>query len=130
MLVDYTGEFGRQLGYKSAWRGGFVEKIDRFYPSSKSCSVCGLVNQELKLQHRFWTCQCGAEHDRDHNAAINIQCFSTTVGATESYAGGDRVSPELALSIQAVVAPFGAKPRMATEQGSAEAGSPPAFSGG
>ena len=109
------GEFGRQLGYKSAWRGGFVEKIDRFYPSSKTCSACGWVNQALKLQHRFWTCQCGAQHDRDHNAAINIQCFPTTGGAPESYAGGDRVSPELVTPLQAVVV---------------EAGSPPAFSGG
>ncbi len=109
------GEFGRQLGYKSEWRGGFTEKINRFYPSSKLCSVCGLVNQDLKLQHRFWTCVCGAQHDRDHNAAINIQRFSPTGGAPESYAGGDRVSPELALPLQAVVV---------------EAGSPPAFSGG
>ena len=124
------GEFGRQLGYKSAWRGGFTEKIDRFYPSSKTCSACGLVNQALKLQHRFWTCVCGAQHDRDHNAAINIQRFSPTGGAPESYAGGDRVSPELALPLQAVVVPLGAKPRMETEQGSVEAGSPPAFSGG
>lgn len=107
-------EFGRQLGYKSEWRGGFCEKIDRFFASSKTCSVCGWKNQDLKLNHRTWTCGgCGAVHDRDHNASLNIEKF--TVGATESYAGGDRVSPELALSAQAVVA---------------EAGSSPASSGG
>ena len=109
------GEFGRQLGYKAEWRGGFCEQIDRFFASSKTCSVCGWVNQDLTLTHRFWACGgCGADHDRDHNAAVNIARF-TTVGATESYAGGDRVSPELVSTAQAVVA---------------EAGSPPAFSGG
>jgi putative transposase len=87
------GEFTRQLGYKSAWRGGITERIDRWYPSSKTCCVCGWVNQDLKLHHRFWTCQCGAEHDRDHNASVNIARFNATVGATESYAGGVRVNP-------------------------------------
>jgi putative transposase len=95
------------LGYKSEWRGGFTEKVDRWFASSKACSVCGLVNQELKLHHRFWTCQCGAQHDRDHNAAKNIECFETTAGTAESYAGGDCVSPVLALPTQAVVVEAG-----------------------
>ena len=100
-------EFGRQLGYKSEWRGGFTEKTDRWFASSKTCSICGLVNQGLKLHHRFWICECGAEHDRDHNAAKNIECFETTAGIAESYAGGDRVSPVLVLPTQAVVAEAG-----------------------
>ena len=46
---------------------------DRFYPSSKLCSTCGFKYKDLKLNQRFWTCSnCGSEHDRDRNAAINL----------------------------------------------------------
>ena len=69
-------EFNRQLKYKSDWRGKNVVLIDRFDPSSKKCSVCGYVNNELTLNDRKWTCpQCGEHHDRDVNAAINIRNF-------------------------------------------------------
>lgn len=66
-------EMIRQLGYKCAWHGrGFV-KVGRFYPSSKTCSACGHVLAELPLSARSWECPvCGAEHDRDLNAARNI----------------------------------------------------------
>ena len=46
--------------------------IDQWFPSSKMCSVCGVINKHLELKHRTWTCECGAFHDRDVNAAINI----------------------------------------------------------
>ena len=50
-----------------------VVLIGRYYPSSKTCSNCGYVNKELKLQDRHWYCpNCGANHDRDYNAALNI----------------------------------------------------------
>lgn len=50
-----------------------VVLIDRFYPSSKTCSNCGYIKRELKLNDRYWTCpECGTKHDRDINAAINI----------------------------------------------------------
>lgn len=54
---------------------------DRFYPSSKLCSDCGFKYQDLKLTERFWTCSnCGSEHDRDRNAAINLgRCKQYTV---------------------------------------------------
>lgn len=54
---------------------------DRFYPSSKICSDCGFKYQDLKLRERFWTCSnCGSEHDRDKNAAINLgRCQTYTV---------------------------------------------------
>jgi len=67
------GEFRRQLEYKAAQRGVVVEVVDRWYPSSKTCSVCGGVNETLTLSDRFWVCTaCGATHDRDLNAARNI----------------------------------------------------------
>ena len=66
-------EMARQLEYKCAWHGrGFV-KVGRFYPSSKTCSTCGHVLDELPLSVRAWTCPvCGCRHDRDLNAAVNI----------------------------------------------------------
>jgi len=70
-------ELHRQLMYKMAWSGGEVRQVNRFFPSSRLCSVCGLINGELTLADREWTCKCGAHHDRDLNAANNlaIKCF-------------------------------------------------------
>jgi putative transposase len=62
-----------QLHYKCKWYEKNLIKIDRFYPSSKTCSICGKVKQELKLSERTFKCECGAELDRDLNAAINIK---------------------------------------------------------
>jgi len=62
------------LKYKSIWYNRQVINIDRFYPSSKTCSDCGFINHELKLSDREWAClDCGVIHDRDNNAAINIE---------------------------------------------------------
>ncbi|WP_367280695.1 RNA-guided endonuclease InsQ/TnpB family protein [Ferrimicrobium sp.] len=67
-------EFRRQLGYKCERNGSTLVAIDRWYPSSKTCSSCGEVIGSLPLRVRTWTCEgCGAEHDRDINAAINIE---------------------------------------------------------
>ena len=73
-LADASfGEIRRQLQYKSDWFGGRLVVIDRFYPSSQLCSVCGVKNPGLRLEDREWTCQnCGMHHDRDANAARNI----------------------------------------------------------
>ena len=68
------GELRRQLEYKADLYGKNVSIIDRFYPSSQLCSCCGCQNEKIKdLSVRKWVCpQCGAEHDRDVNAAKNI----------------------------------------------------------
>ena len=66
-------EIKRQLEYKSKLAGSGVVEVDRFYPSTKLCSVCGFKLDTLDLSVRSWECpQCGAEHDRDINAARNI----------------------------------------------------------
>jgi len=66
-------EFVRQLEYKAAWYGRTVVKIDRFYPSSKTCHCCGWVKQDLTLEDRVFVCEdCGNVTDRDYNAAWNV----------------------------------------------------------
>ena len=70
-------EFFRQLDYKCEWYGKTLLRIGQFEPSSKICSVCGSINDDLKLSDREWTCAgCGTLHDRDVNASINIKKFA------------------------------------------------------
>ena len=66
------GNFVNLLNYKCDWYGKELVKVNRFYPSSKTCSSCGWINQGLKLSDREWTCKCGKIHDRDINASKNI----------------------------------------------------------
>jgi len=68
------GEFRRQLEYKALWHRKHVPIIDRFFPSSKTCHVCGAINGALTLLDRDWTCPgCGSVLDRDLNASLNIR---------------------------------------------------------
>jgi len=68
------GEFVRQLEYKCARRGRKFTKIDRFAASTKTCSKCDHKMPDMKLSVREWVCpKCGAEHDRDVNAAANVK---------------------------------------------------------
>ena len=68
------GEIFRELEYKAEWYGRTYLPLDRFFPSSKLCSSCGHLLDELPLSVREWDCpSCGVHHDRDINAAINIK---------------------------------------------------------
>lgn len=76
-------EWRRQLEYKGPLYGCEIVVADRFYPSSKTCSVCGEINESLTLADRFWTCPgCGTVHDRDFNASKNLERLA--VSFTES----------------------------------------------
>jgi putative transposase len=68
------GEIFRELEYKAEWYGRTYLPLDRFFPSSRLCSSCGHLLDELPLSMREWDCpSCGIHHDRDINAAINIK---------------------------------------------------------
>lgn len=67
-------QFVSFVEYKAGWAGTEIVRHDRFFASSKTCSVCGAVNQSLVLSERMWVCaSCGVVHDRDTNAAINLK---------------------------------------------------------
>ncbi len=75
-------ELRSMLEYKCAWYGRDLVVIDRWFPSSKTCSDCGKLTESLPLNVRDWTCQgCGARHDRDVNAARNIVAAGLAVSA-------------------------------------------------
>ena len=85
-------ELRRQLEYKAAWRGGHVVVVDRWYPSSKTCSCCGYRLEELALGTRSWICPaCGVDHDRDVNAAVNLKNMAMSSIATAC--GGNGTGP-------------------------------------
>ena len=66
------GQFLSMLGYKLEERGKYLIKVDRYFASSKICSVCGHKKKELALSERTYLCECGNQMDRDVNAAVNI----------------------------------------------------------
>ena len=73
-------EFRRQLEYKCKWYGSTITMVDRFYPSSKTCSNCQTIKQDLQLKDRlFKCCNCGMEMDRDLNAAVNLEKQSVSL---------------------------------------------------
>ena len=83
------GEFRRQIEYKAVQNGIRVMTASRFYASSRLCSACGAKNENLKLADRNWRCGCGAEHDRDLNAAVNLRLLADTASSAGIYACGD-----------------------------------------
>jgi putative transposase len=88
------GEFRRQVEYKAGWSGQRVHVADRWYPSSKTCSGCGVVKAKLRLSERIFVCEsCGMSIDRDLNAARNlaalVEASSPSCGATENEPAGN-----------------------------------------
>ena len=82
-------EFRRQLAYKGTWYGCQVMTADRFYPSSKRCSQCGNVKDQISLRERTYECPvCGLVIDRNLNAALNLEQLITARSAG-SYACGE-----------------------------------------
>jgi putative transposase len=77
------GEFRRMLEYKAQWYGATVVVANRFYPSSKTCSDCGVIHPEVVLGVDKWHCDdCGADHDRDLNASINLRNMAESFAVT------------------------------------------------
>lgn len=81
-LISEQGwrDFRKMLEYKAEWYGRKILVVDRFFPSSKTCSCCG-AKAELTLKDRVWSCACGATHNRDVNAAKNILAAGQAVSA-------------------------------------------------
>lgn len=78
------GEFSRQLAYKTRWYGSVLVVADRFFASTKTCSGCGVVADEVPLSERTFACgSCGLDIDRDLNAAINLKNY-VAVSSTET----------------------------------------------
>lgn len=91
-------QFRSMLEYKADWYGRDLIAIDRFYPSSKTCSTCGTIVKALLLNVREWTCHhCDSKHDRDVNAATNILAAGLAVKAC-----GDGVRPPRAQAREGV----------------------------
>ena len=92
------GNFVTLLQYKCDWYGKQLIKVNRFFPSSKCCSECGWINQNLKLSDREWTCKaCGVTHERDWNASRNIlkEGLKNISAGTVDYKGGEEIRPTL-----------------------------------
>lgn len=84
-------EFRRQLTYKTARTGTRLHVIDRWHPSSKTCSNCGTVKTKLSLSERVYHCdKCGLSIDRDLNAAINIQVAGSAPETINARGGSGR----------------------------------------
>ena len=94
------GNFVTLLQYKCNWYGKELVKVNRFYPSSKTCGDCGWINQELKLSDREWTCNsCGVVHDRDENACLNLYNYNNNAAGTAVNACGGNVRPKTSKKI-------------------------------
>jgi len=90
------------ISYKSNWYGRSFHKIDRWYPSSKTCSSCGHKETDMGLHIRDWKCtNCGVEHDRDLNAAVNIlnkgldDLYGLSSEELSDYRRGEGLRPEV-----------------------------------
>lgn len=89
-------EFKRQLIYKKELYKGSVFIANTFYPSTKLCSVCKTKNNNITLKDRKWTCSCGTHHNRDYNAAKNLEILAVSCTAT-AFGDGSTSSKTLQL---------------------------------
>ena len=97
-------EFRRQLDYKTARTGAALHVIDRWYPSSKTCSNCGAVKAKLSLAERTYRCEhCGLTMDRDLNAAINIKVAGSAPETLNAHRGTVRRGGQLGRATQVPV---------------------------
>lgn len=95
--------FFKKLEYKCEWYGVHFLKCGRFDPSTKMCSRCGYIKNDITLNIRKWTCpECGAKHDRDINAAVNILNFAV---ASTVNGRGDKVRLEFTDGVYPAVEP-------------------------
>ncbi|MBY8870397.1 transposase [Micromonospora sp. PLK6-60] len=106
--------FTDMLEYKAARYGRTFARVDRFFPSTRMCSRCGRINDKMALKVRAWECSCGAAHDRDVNAAINVLAAGQ---ADNSNDRGAQVRPGLvpAPRGEAVTHPDVARPTRSVE---------------
>jgi putative transposase len=103
------GEFRRQLTYKAAWYGCQVLVASRWEPSSRTCSCCGWVDEDLTLADRIFRCeQCGLVLDRDLNAAINLAKLAGSSSERQNACGEE--SAGLGLLAQVKLSPLKQEP--------------------
>ena len=123
-------EIRRQLEYKTAWYGSTLHVVDRYEPTSKTCSVCGWRNPSLTLTDRTFDCaSCGARLDRDHNAARNL--YRLAAGRSAPAQGAVRLrSPSPTLGLTMVSGSLIGKPCPRTPPQDCEARSPVPTPGG
>jgi putative transposase len=97
------GEIYRQFKYKALWYGSEIIDADRFYPSSKLCRKCGQIKDDLTLEDRVYTCECGHTEDRDLNASINLEEYGlNTLSSRGIKACGESVRLLDAIDLEAV----------------------------
>src|SRR6266498_4039629 len=81
-----SGDQSTRIQDKRGW--GDIAEVGRFFSSSKRCHACGYIKNDLQLSDRVWKCpDCGAEHDRDENGAINIEMEGVSLLAGSGYIG-------------------------------------------
>lgn len=96
-------EFRRQLEYKAPMNSARVAVANRWFPSSRLCSACGHLHAGLTLSDREWTCDgCGAVHDRDHNASVNLANMAASSAATACGAGSSGLDLAIKTKLPAV----------------------------
>ncbi|MFI5567817.1 RNA-guided endonuclease InsQ/TnpB family protein [Streptomyces sp. NPDC051740] len=86
-------DFRSLLEYKAQWYGREVIAVDRWFPSSRLCSTCGILRDKMPLNVRTWTCGCGTTHDRDVNAAKNILAAGLAVSVCGAGVRPQRSTP-------------------------------------